>query len=531
MLLIVIVCFLIIIIILLCHFVFLLNLNNEIAIHAPLARFDNSHIPLIEPPNEIVIEGNTHECHRKLTPCMTHSDCDLCREGLANCQLFTEQTILTMHDDMGKPFEHIIEPGESYCLALDRNRARSCNPNTGIWILTESAGGFSLLCSCLKPGLVTQLNMYEDCNITVGCQPNGQILDINENPMRCLCDEGYVSDFSAETQTPICRPLTIRDIIYDPAFFPRHPCPAGFVRLDHPALDDRYRQELRLPDICVIDPCSIDPISGLRVSGQLMYYKDDTVEYKYCSCVLEQNAFAVFSPGPSMLGQSTANVSNACIRPFNTSLSVLERVDYKFFWGQGDTTRSDDDIVAMVRANQLSHNRYEAALYQYLTAHPNATNTNFMILKFSTAYSPRNVHLINQNVLDVTNQTVFDRYLQTSKRTQAPCFFPGDGRCIVSNHDDCIRRHGNAQVWTAESFTGMRCFLSREGQFLKIWNSANNYSNNRYPVALRVNVLFGLQPNNRHFNTVLILHGNQVNVVSHSNLANTLNTYPNYSVN
>ncbi|AXS67783.1 pif1 [Cryptophlebia peltastica nucleopolyhedrovirus] len=529
----IIVCFIIIVIIL-ATLIILLKTDYEPA-QTVLLRFDNSETPLIEPPSEIIIEGNSHECHKTLTPCNTHMDCDICREGLANCQQFDDRTVITMHDTDGNEIEKVIEAGESYCMALDRNRARSCNPNTGIWLLAESSTGFSLLCSCITPGLVTQLNMYEDCNVSVGCQPNGSIVDLHERPLRCQCNEGYVSDFNSETETPFCRPLTVRDVIYDQRFFHRAPCEAGFVRLDHPALHERYRQELRLNDICVADPCSIDPISGQRTLGKLMYYKNENsnIEYKYCSCPVVDALFAVYSPtNETMIGQSSANVSNACIRPFNQSLLFLRKLDYKFFWAQSDTTRSDDDVVAMVRVNQLSHERYASILYPYLTNHPDISHTGFMILKFSTAYTPRNEHLLDQNVTDISHQSLFDRYIQLSARTSSPCLYPGEeGRCITANHNDCIRRHGNAQVWTAETFTNSWCFLSRNGTLLRIWSPATRYRNNIYPVALRINVLFAILPNIRDYSVVALVQGNRVNTNNPTGLAEVLNTYSNYSVN
>jgi Per os infectivity len=508
-------------------------ITNEIIVEHPLLMFDNIDVPAIEPPSEIFIEGNTHECHRNLTPCNTHMDCDICKEGLANCQYFDDMTIMTMRDENGNEKEYTIMPGESYCMALNRERARSCNPNTGVWILAESDVGFSLLCSCLTPGLVTQMNMYEDCNVAVGCQPNGQIADLNESPMRCLCEDGYVSDYDNETQTPYCRPLAIRDIVYDESFFPRAPCEDGFVRLDHPALDDIYRRELRLPDICVVDPCSVDPISGQRTEGRLMYYKNDNenIEYKYCNCPLYYSLFSVYSDAPSMIGESSASVSNACIRPFNSNLFSLHRVDYKFFWARSDTTRSDDEIVAVVRTNNLSDRRYERVSYQFLTRHPEVpTTVGFLLVKFSTGYSPR--HLSN-SFLDYYDESLFQKYINTAARTSAPCFYPGEGRCVVANHRDCIRRHGSAQVWTAETLTNSWCILSREGNDLRIWSPATRYPRGRYPVALTVNALMGLWPNLRDYTIVKRVEGVHTTIDNNNsdNLAVLLNTYRNYSVN
>lgn len=256
----------------------------------PLLLFDNAHVPLIEPPSEIVIEGNAHECHKELTPCTTHSDCNVCREGLANCQLFDEDTIIQFNNNDNDDDDNhvVIKKGEAYCLALNKERARSCNPHTGVWLLAETHNGFALLCSCLRPGLVTQLNMYEDCNVPVGCAPHGHVESINTNAIRCECDEGYVSDYNAATDTPYCRPRTVRDVMYDEHFFPRAPCADGQVRLDHAGLNDFYRTQFRLGDICVVDPCSVDPISGRRTSGRLFStaYADGR-QINGCNCSID----------------------------------------------------------------------------------------------------------------------------------------------------------------------------------------------------------------------------------------------------
>ncbi|QWO71667.1 per os infectivity factor 1 [Orgyia pseudotsugata single capsid nuclopolyhedrovirus] len=497
-------------------------------VDAPLLRFDTSDVPMIDPPSEIYIEGNALECHKNLTRCRTHMDCDACREGLANCQLFTETTLIVMHDADGNEIQHTIRPGESYCMALDRERARSCNPHTGLWLLAESAVGFSLLCSCLTPGLVTQLNMYEDCNVAVGCQPHGRVADLNETPLRCECDDGYVADFDESTQTPYCRPRIVRDVVYDETFFPRAPCPDGFVQIDHPALDQIYRQELRLNDICVVDPCSIDPISGQRTPGRLIYYRSGSIEYKYCQCPLWQNLFPVYSPTPSMIGESTAPVSNACIRPFNVNLARLARIDYKFFWAQPDKTRSDDDVVASVFLHQMSHERYARITFPYLTPHPDSTALSIgRVFKFSTAYTPS----VNASQSADTS-SAYQRYDIIAMRTSSPCFFPGDGRCIVANPNQCIRRHGSFQVWTAETTTNSWCLFSREGDDLRIWSPATRYPRTLYPVALRVNLLFGIHGNVRENTIVRLVTGNTTTWGANvDNLATLLNTYGDYSIN
>nr|AIW01446.1 per os infection factor 1 protein [Spodoptera frugiperda multiple nucleopolyhedrovirus] len=494
-----------------------------------LTRFDNTHVPLIEPPTEIVIEGNTHECHKTLTPCSTHMDCDVCREGLANCQYFENKTIITITDEDNVERQFTIEPGESYCMALDRERARSCNPNTGVWILAQSPVGFSLLCSCLTPGLVTQLSLYHDCDIPIGCQPHGNIISINERPMRCSCEVGYVADFNAETQTPYCRTRRIRDVIQNPDFFPLAPCSWPYIPIEHPGLDPAYLQSTNARNACVIDPCTVDPITGQQVVGWLVtrYLNDEDKDTQFfCNCSAGHNLFGVYNDQPNMIRPSAEKLVNACIQPFNVHVAQLPAIEYKWFWGQRNLYTSDDDVVATVRPDQISSPRYRRMLFTYLTPHPFfPESVNFMVMKFSTAYTP----IFNE--ADRNYHNLFTHYYELNHRS-ATCFYPGFGRCVVHDHTNCIRRFGSVQVGTAENLKGTQCYLSRDRWWIRIWYKPQVYTNRRYAVALYVNGLFFVI-NTRDFRTVrfvsatdLLINQNDLN----NSLITLLNTYHHISV-
>ncbi|AKN80963.1 Per os infectivity factor 1 [Lonomia obliqua multiple nucleopolyhedrovirus] len=510
----------------------LINVVHHEDANYPILKFENANVPLIQPPAEIVIEGNSHECHKILTPCTTHGDCDLCREGLANCQFFDEDTILKFNNtDSNEQIEVLIKAGESYCLALDRERARSCNANTGVWILAETHTGFSLLCSCLRPGLVTQLNMYEDCNVPVGCSPNGHIETINTDRIMCMCDEGYVSDYNANTETPFCRPQTVRDVMYDENFFPRAPCADGQVRLDHPALNDFYRTHFRLEDVCVIDPCSIDPISGRRTSGRLFHHVTaDGVEISGCNCPASDGLIAVFNrhvADTGMVKRGSKPVVNACLQPFNAHMSSLRHVDYKYFWARNDHDQfADADVVFQANVNQLSHVRYKAILYPILSNHPDVTQitlANVGLVKISVSHDT----ILKPHLL---SPSIFRLFKSKEMGIVQPfCFFPGIGRCIVVNSDSCIRRHGNFQVWTAETATNSWCVLSREGSTILVWSRASRYPWGQAPVVMRLRGFF--LNNDRERNTIRVVVANDMTSGQQVDaLTQTLETYPNYSV-
>lgn len=524
----------ILIMVLLLIMVAVITYVNLIDVHhedprSPLQMFDTGDVPLIEPPNEIVIEGNNLECHKTLTPCATHADCNACREGLANCQLFDEDTVVQMHDTDGNEQSITIRAGESYCFALNRERARSCNPSTGVWLLAETETGFALLCSCLRPGLITQLNMYEDCNVPVGCAPHGRIINIGGN-ISCECNEGYIGDYDAATETPFCRPRTVRDVLFNETFFPRAPCVDGQVRLDHPGLNDYYRRYFRLDDICVVDPCSVDPISGRRTSGRLFHHTtDDGIEVIGCNCPIADGLLPVFNrhnADSGMVRRGDRTVANACLQPFNNHMHALRHIDYKFFWGRPDHDElADADMVFQVNSAQLTHARYATMLYPLIGSHPDIHIPwgGTGVFKISVSYD-------TDLKSDLLPASIFKLFKIKEAITSAPaCFFPGQGRCSVAHPNYCITRLHNAQVWTAETFTGSWCVLSREGPHIKIWSRAGRYPRGEAPAALRLRAFF--LNDDRERNTVNVVStGDMTRDTQIDALTQVLDTYSNYSV-
>nr|AJP07805.1 per os infectivity factor 1 [Helicoverpa armigera nucleopolyhedrovirus] len=520
----VIVLLLVAIILIIIRYTILLQYAEPLPIHE-VHKFDNGHVPPIEIPGEINIDSNPIACHKQLTKCTTHMDCDLCREGLANCQYFDEQTKLIMRDEHGNETEHIIYPGEAYCLALDRNRARSCNANTGTWILAQSETGFTLLCSCLSPGAVTQLNLYEDCNVPVGCQPHGTIIDINERPLRCDCETGYVPDYNDETETPYCRPLLVRDMYNDTTVFPRAPCPPGYVQITNPNLNPEYAREFALHrDICVVDPCSVDFVSGLRTNGRLSQ-ANRYHNQPYCDCSNNgsnnNTMFSIYSVTNAVflapINQHAPELTNACIEPFNVRFNNANFIMYKHFWAHDDV-RSDDEVVCHINPNNtlLRHNRYLSLTYPSIVWSDVINGMNYLILKFSIAFAVDNIEQV---------------YRSLSANRTVPCFAPGVGRCIVANPNYCIRRHANFQVWTAETFSNSWCIFSRENNHIRSWHPSRIFPDGRYPSVFRIalNQMYNVRNTNSTCELFVISGHSIVLRDQFDNLRSILGTYPNYS--
>jgi|WetSurMetagenome_2_1015567.scaffolds.fasta_scaffold73651_1 hypothetical protein len=313
-----------------------------------LTLYDNSNVPKLSPPDEIIIEENELVCHSTpLTPCFTNGECQLCREGRAACVLFEDHVTLELNDETTID----IVAGSRYCLALSSKQARSCNPHTGTWVMRQiDSSNFSLICHCDYPGLVTQTTVYEDCDVSVGCRPYGVIASVYETPMRCICDAGYVSEI-AENGTPYCRPMVLRDVRQNPEFFARPPCQDGFIESNHPALRSTYHQQIGVT-VCIPDPCSIDPVTGLTTGGRVYYEPPDgdTPAVVMCACSHDYNIFPVFSL-TSMLNQSsnTYQLPNYCIQPTQISRQFVH-ADMKFFWARDNPT-ADADIIMQMNSN------------------------------------------------------------------------------------------------------------------------------------------------------------------------------------
>ncbi|AAR28912.1 ORF148 [Leucania separata nucleopolyhedrovirus] len=517
-----------VVVVLLISFIALLSYVTPERKHV-VHRFDNTSVPYISPPSTIVIEGNQHLCHRQLTPCTSHMDCDLCREGLANCQYFDEPATIVMQDDEGNQREEHIEAGEAYCLALDRQRARSCNPNTGIWLLTESDVGFSLLCSCITPGIVTQVNMYEDCVVPVGCYPNGRIVDINARPIQCECDEGFVPEYNQATETPYCQPSLFRHMLNNPAFVPRPPCPRGYIHITHPALPTEYRQHFLTDQACVIDPCTVDPLTGERNIMNELRIDFNVHERVYCHCVSHLWSFPIYTESRTMLTSSSNpnayQMTNMCISPF-TNFNV--NFEYRVFWGRLPHELSDDDIVATVRPSDV-HERYRLALYPYLqfglptTQYPQQSH----ILKFSIAYS------IDYNIPG--QPTIHQAYhqLSYSLSSGAGCFIPGVGRCVRHHNSPCIRYHRRFVVEQTENATNDLCIFTRlSNRKIVCWHLAVSpqYGTDGFPIVFRVYGWFFMFPTRNDFTIMRIVRATNT---AHNprDLAQLMDTYPEYSYN
>ncbi|UYE99135.1 MAG: pif-1 [Betabaculovirus sp.] len=388
-----------------------------------------------------------------------------------------------------------INAGDRYCFALDNKSARSCNPNTGTWVLRRVDGeNFALICHCDTPGLVTQLNIYEDCTLAVGCAPNGIIADINSSPLQCVCNDGYVPELSA-TNTPYCRPKVMRDVMLDGNFFHRPPCLDGFLPAEHPAFDTVYRRQIGA-NVCLPDPCSIDPLTGERHNGRIFYDATGGIDNGpliMCQCNINDELYPVFSRGSMLNTRYSANdseITNYCLKPLIVSRRNV-RSDLKVFWAR-NSLKSDADIIFQVDRHQV-HEPYRVLLYTRHTPHPLIALTSVLLLMFQI--NSAHVSTSTERV-DVFQGYCHLNYLRT--HVQA-CPLPGRGLCTNPQVCGAVNCTYNPCIGSVAS-VGYRskCFFFRINPTFEnmgtvgriaIWNTPNYYTQESVPVSFYVNAL------------------------------------------
>ncbi|QBQ01557.1 pif-1 [Hyphantria cunea granulovirus] len=507
-----------------------------------LTRHKNN-VPLLDPPDEIIIPENALSCHKTLTPCISDADCQLCKESRARCWQFTTHVVFQF-DEEG---ETVIQPNEKFCIALGAV-GRRCNPHTGMWItrLVDEAN-VAIICHCLTPGLVTQLNIYEDCDLPVGCRPNGALININTTPLMCTCNEGFVPELSG-TNTPFCRPLAIRDIILNPEFYPRPPCPVGYVESEHPAVSRVYRNQIGA-NVCLPDPCATDPITSERHNGgQLLFVPNggaDGGPLAMCVCNIHLNVYPVFSLHSMVVQQYTATdreITNACIRPLIADRRSV-RSDLKIFWGR-NSLKADADIVFQINEEQVQPS-YRVLLAPRTTPHPRVANlaTNF-VLKWSLT-SAYTAHSVNHSVRDIFQDYWNFNYL---RRWEFTCPVAGIGRCRETRicRPTTLMCEWRLCMETGVQFRDDRCFLTLsprvfpqvgEVNQICVWNTANYYPRDSFPVTFYINARFATDHGTtadigipHTFQTIFFTNSSETVAANQfDTLATILDTFPLYS--
>ena len=466
------------------------NLHNHmetfVSPEDELDLFDNSSVPEINPPQVIVIDQNELACHETLTPCVTDATCQLCQESLAKCYTFEEHVVLELPNGDTR----VMQPGESFCLALDSKRARSCNPHTGTWVMRQvDTSNYAIICHCDFPGLVIQATIYDDCDIDVGCRPYGRLASLYTTPLVCECDAGYHPD--RNEHAPFCRPSVVRDVQTDPTFFHRPPCRDGYVSSRHPSIHTDVRSVFEF-EVCIPDPYSIDPVTGERHSGCLAFYEKEApggLDIAMCVCNLRDNLYPVYSLH-SILDQRYGNdtvMANACIKPLTVDRDSV-RSDIKVFWGNS-SVKSNADMVFQVNQGHV-HSRYRPLIVRRTTDHPRENQQTSHVLKFQIT------SCYFQTASDSTVKDIYQfwwDYNFKRRHNNSNCPLPGVGQCHRTCNTGNISVTCNACInSTVQNSYRRQCYFVRQthtvdrlgeiGQ-LCMGNTATYYNRGDEPVT------------------------------------------------
>lgn len=194
-----------------------------------LERFDPKESKrFLYPPDEIVLE-NDKQCNTNhLRKCNMNDGlkaCFDCRERYAKCVHFENDVTFIDEENKEKIIPHNSSPNEGYCLNTDDDLSqRKCNTKTGKWVLIKldtDKTSYGWICLCKYPGLVTQKNIFEDCDVDVACGPRGNLASLEVDPMingRCICfDSNQISDRD-DLKGPHCRNRSFFEFKETPKF-------------------------------------------------------------------------------------------------------------------------------------------------------------------------------------------------------------------------------------------------------------------------------------------------------------------------
>jgi len=198
---------------------------------------------------------------------------------------------------------------------LKRKTAKKCSQTTSYSLETFDG----TICHCKYPHLVTQTSPESDCNVPVGCKPNGNLSPdfMLTDPMKfgqCICNDGYKSDFN-EFIGPTCRPNVASEIVEINS--------NGHILNSNKLMMMNSENRSSLihdsGNRSFFDPCQINQDSGNYLH---LFRKSDGTEKQICACN-PKNGFFPINPSFSMLSSDPA--ATACMNIF---LAQPKKVKY-----------------------------------------------------------------------------------------------------------------------------------------------------------------------------------------------------------
>lgn len=363
-------CLLILIFIILCIYNFYLLLkqqDNTLTTNLELQRTVNQ--PII-PYNtsSFYVEQNAIDCLFNVVKCNVNNptSCFLCDGTNYICKHFNKNLRLEVYStSVSKPKRfHSIQKNKSndegYCV-----KEKSCNPYTSIKTMVKlSNGSVDTVCVCKYPSLVNKSNFFSDCNLIVGCSPDGKLTnknnkdktiehkltsELNFDPYldgRCECPDGYKNIFSPKNG-PECSPARINDL---PSCFEHEyltenktcKCSKGFVCTDDVITIKKSGYFMNVASMfdrpqCIRRPCQWDPVEPNDYNSN-NYFSENVG----CVCDYANGWIGMreeeFSKSLNKVNNVNTNHYNRCVHIANPKTHTHTSVTY-FYTKRGIYTK------------------------------------------------------------------------------------------------------------------------------------------------------------------------------------------------
>ena len=207
--------------------------------------------------------------------------------------------------------------------ACVKTLTRECNPNTGMWVLTDSI----LKCVCKYPHLITQTNEGTNCNVDVACGLHGSLNNVIDDPMtmgECECEDGYMA--VRDNNMPNCvKKMDLDELDCYPFDLGTNTCdcPENYISSDSNdakrIFDPKYLSQFGNKKKCLRRPCTFDVLNGNK---ELLH--GELVDDRFCKCDARYGLFGVKLNVQNYLKTDSYN---ACASIFEDGESIEPNVD------------------------------------------------------------------------------------------------------------------------------------------------------------------------------------------------------------
>lgn len=283
--------------------------NNDTTTDQSNIIFDESTIL-----NGVVVQNshiisNQENCNptQKLFSCQLDDlfSCRFCKSISSKCVHFDENTdvINEGSQNINMTIPKNLNKNDGYCMnMLQLKNSRTCNPNTGTWILVRHMDklnkieAFLFICKCRYPHLIGQKTIMDDCDVSNGCGDLGQLEDVTVNPMIhgvCKCNNPDMYEpTKSSTGVPICGMKSYTNWTKDPIEVLSFPF---LLPITSPAISPQFQSKFINSNRFVINPCNIDAFTG------------EPIEYAKLTAIVRDGRWGTKTGETSWFCQPTRN--------------------------------------------------------------------------------------------------------------------------------------------------------------------------------------------------------------------------------